>query len=1132
MGQLGDYQLGERVDCRHAGDVWETLEAVETATGQPCHVTFLPSGTGTNSALSFSLERVRHFTLAGRLNEDAFVRIRDYGEDGDRIYVVSDVNHELTLTEYLRNHGPLAPAVALKITQAILGALSSAHGVHVFDGALRSDQVRLRLYVMEGASFQAAAATPAVRLAWFGTGAMHWDKQHAASIHDQSIAPEVRQSERPRPGADIYSAGILMYEMLSGVRIASPADLEQAVRHSRGHGEKRSQRLATLLEQAVAVDESRRPSAEALSDALAETLEFFGSVIEGVLAIPLHTAPLNLGLDIVVEEKPLAWCVLPQPSSSYRLSVNVQGEGAATAACSPGSQDEELLIVQSISALSLGGRPLELRGRARATGMQFQFLVTLELGETVHPAEIAGGAGWQSFSLQAEVPAEEPDIVISMRLRGRGHLILDPLELLLEGKPWSLWDPAVDGPAGSGIRQIKKITPHPKRRIRENRPFPEHCPSTPVGYCLTADELRFIEGECDAEFAEWKNGQLLIRESTLRTPRYRATVNTGSRFGIVTDLEVVQERTLIPSTAAFEIGRFLYIVDKYLGIAGDLPTHPPSLSHEPDWSLLRLRESARSNVAVSQFILGAIYETGDGVERDLDEARRWYTRAADQDYGPAAARLRLLPGKERSEPLCWRLEESHDAILRGDTRRLEAILRREPKNAWGRIVAAEIPLKDGRVHAELIIDPLHLAAIWNQADAAKLLLQLGADPDACVSRLGYTALHLAAIAGSVEAAQVLLDHGAHVHARGEGGGTPLLVAMLEGSESVLMSEEHIRMGGPPSRYLVPLPPAASAGRREAIIRLLLSHGADPASPDMFGRTPIRVAIRENLTPITDLMLAALREQRRRTFLSVDPMQSGRQLAARALGLHEAAASDDPELVTRLIALGADVNADDSFEGTPLTAAVTGGHFHAAVALLDAGASASAGAWNALRAAVQSDATRMVDLMLARGADPESRDWNGSTPLHEVRSAAMVDCFAFVRGASLDARDENERTPLVTAIDADRTAAAIALIERGADVGLPDGQGHTPLHFAAGRGDRSVVEKLLAAGANPNAADDSGRTPLHESVLGELEIVVLLVEKGADPLARGLSWGKEKTPIDLAEENDRLDVAALLRSRIR
>jgi len=53
-----------------------------------------------------------------------------------------------------------------------------------------------------------------------------------------------------------------------------------------------------------------------------------------------------------------------------------------------------------------------------------------------------------------------------------------------------------------------------------------------------------------------------------------------------------------------------------------------------------------------------------------------------------------------------------------------------------------------------------------------------------------------------------------------------------------------------------------------------------------------------------------------------------------------------------------------------------------------------------------------------------------------------------------------------------------LLERGADPNAKNNDGHTPLHNAAYFGHVDVVKILLERGANPRIADNGGRIPLY------------------------------------------------------
>jgi hypothetical protein len=77
-----------------------------------------------------------------------------------------------------------------------------------------------------------------------------------------------------------------------------------------------------------------------------------------------------------------------------------------------------------------------------------------------------------------------------------------------------------------------------------------------------------------------------------------------------------------------------------------------------------------------------------------------------------------------------------------------------------------------------------------------------------------------------------------------------------------------------------------------------------------------------------------------------------------------------------------------------------------------------------------------------------------------------------------------------------------LLRAGADINaMHASEGGTPLLFAAVKGKAQAVRLLLEKGADPNARGDDGRTPLHWAArAGSVESVEYLLRAGADPRA--------------------------------
>ncbi len=67
-------------------------------------------------------------------------------------------------------------------------------------------------------------------------------------------------------------------------------------------------------------------------------------------------------------------------------------------------------------------------------------------------------------------------------------------------------------------------------------------------------------------------------------------------------------------------------------------------------------------------------------------------------------------------------------------------------------------------------------------------------------------------------------------------------------------------------------------------------------------------------------------------------------------------------------------------------------------------------------------------------------------------------------------------PLHSAVASDSFELVDLLLARGADPNAREASGSTPLHSAAGHGNRAVIDRLLAAGADRDARTNDGKTP--------------------------------------------------------
>jgi ankyrin repeat protein len=169
----------------------------------------------------------------------------------------------------------------------------------------------------------------------------------------------------------------------------------------------------------------------------------------------------------------------------------------------------------------------------------------------------------------------------------------------------------------------------------------------------------------------------------------------------------------------------------------------------------------------------------------------------------------------------------------------------------------------------------------------------------------------------------------------------------------------------------------------------------------------------------------------------------------------------------------------------------------------------------------------VQTLLAKGADPNTRGKDGSTPLIWMASLGLTDGVDALleKGAYVNAKDKTGWTALMGAARKGHSDTVRALLEKGAYVDAQDNNGWTALMSASASPHPETVRALLEKGADVNAKDKTGWTALMGAAgSGQLESVRALLTKGADRNARNRDG---RTALTVASDRNYSEVIALL-----
>jgi len=290
LGRDNRFQAVGRIDAGGMGEVWE---ADDTLLGRRVAIKVLAE------ELAGDPVAVRRFRREARatalLDHPNVVRVFDF-VDGQAPFLVLELLEGQTLAERLRG-GALPPLEAVRIAAAVADGLDAAHRVGIIHRDIKPGNIML-------------TAGGGVKVMDFGIAAA---REAHSTTGQQLLAtaayapPERIAGGRASPAGDLYSLGVVLYEMLTG-RPPFMADTAEGLLRAHLKAEPRPVRelvfwvppeIAAACEAALAKDPAARP---APAGALAARLRAAAQAAQAsAAAFPLRT----VGADrTVVADRP------------------------------------------------------------------------------------------------------------------------------------------------------------------------------------------------------------------------------------------------------------------------------------------------------------------------------------------------------------------------------------------------------------------------------------------------------------------------------------------------------------------------------------------------------------------------------------------------------------------------------------------------------------------------------------------------------------------------------------------------------------------------------------------------------------------------------------------------------------
>jgi len=142
-----------------------------------------------------------------RLSHQNVVAVFDQGSDGPFLYLAMEYVPGRTLKEVLREHGRFPPAAALDIMTGVLDGLAAAHASGIVHRDVKPENVLL-------------TADGRLKVADFGLARAQATAGHTrAGLLIGTVAylpPEQVTGDSTGPRSDVYSAGVVLFELLTG----------------------------------------------------------------------------------------------------------------------------------------------------------------------------------------------------------------------------------------------------------------------------------------------------------------------------------------------------------------------------------------------------------------------------------------------------------------------------------------------------------------------------------------------------------------------------------------------------------------------------------------------------------------------------------------------------------------------------------------------------------------------------------------------------------------------------------------------------------------------------------------------------------------------------------------------------
>ncbi|RIQ13198.1 protein kinase domain-containing protein, partial [Jiangella rhizosphaerae] len=208
---VSDAPVGRLLDGRYRieallarGGMATVYKATDTRLDRPVALKIMHAELAADD--DFVARFINEARAVAQLSDPNVVNVFDQGEDDGAVYLAMEYIHGRTLRDVLHERGRLGADLALEVTESVLSALAAAHRAGIVHRDVKPENVLVgndgRVKVADFGLARANSTSSKTTRGLLGTVSY--------------ISPEQALGERATPRSDVYSAGIMLYELLTG----------------------------------------------------------------------------------------------------------------------------------------------------------------------------------------------------------------------------------------------------------------------------------------------------------------------------------------------------------------------------------------------------------------------------------------------------------------------------------------------------------------------------------------------------------------------------------------------------------------------------------------------------------------------------------------------------------------------------------------------------------------------------------------------------------------------------------------------------------------------------------------------------------------------------------------------------